>query len=117
MDEATWHERLKDGPDPRGWSGLEWALLSALLARPGVALPLHVLMDAMWTARGLDMPETADIAIRGYVRRVRQGLAQMGFNPDALVNDPPYAYGLNLDVLETKPVTRPRYLLTISLTM
>lgn len=114
MDAETWRERLKDGPEPRGWSPLEWALLSALLARPGLALPLDVLMDAMWTARGLEPPETADGAIRVYVRRVRQGLAEMGYNPDAIVNDPPYAYGLNLDVLPTPRVMRPRYILNLS---
>lgn len=114
MDAEAWRERLRPGPDLNGWSGLEWALLEAMLARPGLALPLHVLMDAMWTRRGLEAPETADIAIRVYVSRVRAGLGQMGLNPDALVNDPPYAYGLSLDVLPTRPVRRPRYILSLS---
>lgn len=111
-----WRERLKDGPDPNGWSPLDWALLDALLTRSGVALPLHILMDAMWTQRGKEPPETADAAIRNCVNRVRRGLAVMGFNPDAIVNDSPYAYGLNLDVLPTRRVQRPRYTLRYPLT-
>ena len=117
MDTERWRVKLKDGPDPRGWRPLDWAFLDALLARPGVALPLYSLMDAMWTARGLEPPETADTVIRVTVARVRQGLARMGLNPDALVNDPPYAYGLNLEALDTQSVRRPRYFLNVSLTM
>lgn len=114
MDAAAWRERLRPGPKLGGWSPLEWALLDAMLTRPGIALPLHVLMDAMWTARGLEAPETAEVAIRVYVGRVRRGLNDMGLNPDAVVNDPPYAYGVNLDVLPTRPVRRPRYIISLA---
>ena len=111
VDAAYWRERLLDHPDAPDWSPLERALVEALLARPGVALPLHILTDAMWGSLGMTPPETVDIAIRVYVRRVRIRLADMDLNPDALVNDPPYAYGLNLAVLDTPSVRRPRYLL------
>lgn len=110
-DSEMWRERLKDGPGVNGWSGLDWALLEALLRRPGIALPMDALVDAMWTERGKVAPEAVEVSIKAYVHRVRRGLAAMGYNPDALVNDPPYAYGLNLDALATKRVARPQYIL------
>jgi DNA-binding winged helix-turn-helix (wHTH) protein len=111
LDAAYWHERLLIGPDAPDWSPLERALVEALLARPGVAIDQFVLMDAMWTKRNLVAPEAAEQVIRECVRRVRRKLRDGGYNPAALVNDPPRAYGLSLDALSLTPVQRPRYII------
>lgn len=110
---AAWRERLLDGPEALSLAPTERALLEALLERPGLALGIYTLIDAVWTRRNLNAPLTADLMLRVRIHRLRRKLADAGLNPEALVNDPPMAYGLNLDTLETPPVRRPRYSVTL----
>lgn len=109
-----WRERLLGTGGPN-WTPQERALLSAFLDWPSVALPIHVLIDAVWVGRGEEPPLTTDAIIRLYVSRVRRKLRDMGLNPAALVSEPPLAYGLNLDALGAPPVRKLRQIITMQM--
>lgn len=112
-DVGMWRERLLGAEGP-AWTPMEAAFVAALLARPNTALDFWTLCDALWTARSLEIPESAEGTIKDYARRVRVKLAAHKFNAAALVNVPPRAYALNLDVLPTPPVHVPRYWLVLT---